>query len=348
MLTNKSTLLCCFVAVSRPVFGFGPGALLGARLRELRLKAGLSQAEVARRMGHAHPGYRSYVSRLEAGTVRRPGLAVLAGFLSACGASLADLKGALPGVAVPRRKRKPTGSREERIRRVQARARTLGRDQAFEDRLFEWLDDVELIPEVAHRVVLAEFGRKVFDALLRARAAKRQALEAATGQGVSREDAEGIRGLVEKLFRVMHEEGQLDRPLEVDAAAVVDGEQKLKRLERATKRLGAKHEWRFRMWFEQRQHAIERVRQESRALHERLGLRDRDKRPYLNVVNAFCIIADETEPGTAERERRFGELVAKSGEPEVVRALGEFAVRRFDELKPGIPKKPKMAERRRE
>ena len=45
MLTDKSTLLCCFVAVSRPVFGFGPGALLGARLRELRLKAGLSQAE---------------------------------------------------------------------------------------------------------------------------------------------------------------------------------------------------------------------------------------------------------------------------------------------------------------
>lgn len=326
------------------VLGSEPGSSLGVRLREMRTRAGLSQAEVARRMGHAHPGYRSLVNRLELGKVKRPSLAVLGRFVRACGAELAELGDALPdAVPVRARKRRRPAGREERIRRARARARTIGRERVIEDRLYGWLDDEQAVPKVAHRVLLASFGRRVFDNLVRARDANNRALEELGAQGVSREDAEGIRGLVEKQFREMDEQGALDRPTQVDAAAVADGRQKLPKVARAATRLRQRHEWRFNKWFENRGYVIERIRQESRALHDGLGLRDRDKRSWLNAVTDFCIIADEAAAGSDERGRRFEARVGQSDEPDLMRAIGEFAVRRFDELKPQIPKKPNMS-----
>ena len=77
-----------------------PAAGLGTRLREIRQKAKLSQAEVARRMGHGSAGYRSLVCRLEKGKVSRPGVALVTKYLTACGASLSDIEDLMPASLV--------------------------------------------------------------------------------------------------------------------------------------------------------------------------------------------------------------------------------------------------------
>jgi transcriptional regulator with XRE-family HTH domain len=61
---------------------------VGARLRQLRLKAGLTQSEVALRMGRPGPSGKSHVCQVERGYM--PGLTLNAvmDFLSACGANV--------------------------------------------------------------------------------------------------------------------------------------------------------------------------------------------------------------------------------------------------------------------
>jgi transcriptional regulator with XRE-family HTH domain len=63
---------------------------IGARLRELRKRAGLTLPELAYMMGH-RPGYRGYLSKLELGKLRFPTLALVADYLRACRASFSDL-----------------------------------------------------------------------------------------------------------------------------------------------------------------------------------------------------------------------------------------------------------------
>jgi transcriptional regulator with XRE-family HTH domain len=62
------------------------------RLKELRLRAGLSQAQVARVMGRTSPSGRAYVCQIERGTIQDPEFVVILDYLRACGAKLADLR----------------------------------------------------------------------------------------------------------------------------------------------------------------------------------------------------------------------------------------------------------------
>jgi transcriptional regulator with XRE-family HTH domain len=59
---------------------------MGSRLRELRLRAGLTQAEAASRMGLKGQFGSKYISRLETGRIPDPALNTIARFLRACGA----------------------------------------------------------------------------------------------------------------------------------------------------------------------------------------------------------------------------------------------------------------------
>ena len=65
---------------------------VGARLKQLRLQAGLTQADVAARMGRPGPSGKSYVCQIERGYM--PGLTFNAvmDFLAACGAGLTAIK----------------------------------------------------------------------------------------------------------------------------------------------------------------------------------------------------------------------------------------------------------------
>jgi len=83
-----------------------PGmTVLGARLREVRMKSGISQMKLAERLGFDPTHGYKYVLRLEKGLVPNPTLRTIAGFLDACAATWQDIADALPlnvGTAAPR------------------------------------------------------------------------------------------------------------------------------------------------------------------------------------------------------------------------------------------------------
>jgi hypothetical protein len=123
---------------------------------------------------------------------------------------------------------------------------------------------------------------------------------------------------------------------------VVDGKTKLSKVKKAEKLMDEHYERRFRWWHDTRHWVIERIKNESRSLHPELGVtQDRILR-YLNVVSEFCIIADGTEPGSEERGRRFEQRVERATDKAGCRKVGEFSVKRYDELKSSIPAKPVM------
>jgi transcriptional regulator with XRE-family HTH domain len=74
---------------SSDTFVFPPE--LGARLRELRLKAGLTQLELARAMGRAGKKAGNLVGRLERGDERYPSFGLIADFLRGCRAGFKDI-----------------------------------------------------------------------------------------------------------------------------------------------------------------------------------------------------------------------------------------------------------------
>jgi transcriptional regulator with XRE-family HTH domain len=74
-------------------FKFSPE--LGRRLRELRLKAGLTQQMLAVAMGSQRKGNHTVVSRLENGRMANPGIGLVADYLRACRASFADIQDVL-------------------------------------------------------------------------------------------------------------------------------------------------------------------------------------------------------------------------------------------------------------
>ena len=65
---------------------------LGAKLKDLRLKAGLNQLELARVMGRAGKNAGNLVSRLERGYERYPSFGVIADFLRGCRAGFRDIR----------------------------------------------------------------------------------------------------------------------------------------------------------------------------------------------------------------------------------------------------------------
>jgi transcriptional regulator with XRE-family HTH domain len=75
----------------RPTDTFSFPPELGKRLRDLRLRAGLTQAELAQAMGRAGKGRACIVSRMEKGKVRYPSLGLVADFLRGCRAGFADI-----------------------------------------------------------------------------------------------------------------------------------------------------------------------------------------------------------------------------------------------------------------
>jgi transcriptional regulator with XRE-family HTH domain len=74
---------------SQDTFVFTPE--FGARLRDLRLKAGLTQLELARAMGRAGRSAGNLVSRLERGDERYPSFGLVADFLRGCRAGFRDV-----------------------------------------------------------------------------------------------------------------------------------------------------------------------------------------------------------------------------------------------------------------
>jgi len=81
--------------MKRPKDRFDCDEELGKRLRECRLKAGLTQQKLATAMGRQGKGSHHVAGRLERGEVPNPGIGLLADYLRACRASFVDIQDVL-------------------------------------------------------------------------------------------------------------------------------------------------------------------------------------------------------------------------------------------------------------
>jgi transcriptional regulator with XRE-family HTH domain len=93
---------------------------MGSRLRELRLKAGVTQQELAVLMGRHGKGNAFLVSRFESGHVPYPSFGFVADYLRACRASFADIADLLDAYTS-----QPTVIEQRGYKRVQSLARKL-------------------------------------------------------------------------------------------------------------------------------------------------------------------------------------------------------------------------------
>jgi len=81
--------------MKRPEDRFDCDGVLGRRLRECRVRAGLTQQKLATAMGRQGKGSHHVAGRLERGEVPNPGVGLLADYLRACRASFADIQDVL-------------------------------------------------------------------------------------------------------------------------------------------------------------------------------------------------------------------------------------------------------------
>lgn len=98
---------------------------MGARLRELRLRAGVTQQELAVLMGRQGKGCAYLVSRFESGHVPYPSFGFVADYLRACRASFTDIADLLEAYTS-----KPTVLEQRGYKRVASLARKLSRQVA--------------------------------------------------------------------------------------------------------------------------------------------------------------------------------------------------------------------------
>jgi len=96
---------------------------MGTRLRELRLKAGVTQQELAVLMGRQGKGCAYLVSRFECGHVPYPSFGFVADYLRACRASFADIADLLNAYTL-----QPTVIEQRGYQRVRSLARKLSRN----------------------------------------------------------------------------------------------------------------------------------------------------------------------------------------------------------------------------
>jgi transcriptional regulator with XRE-family HTH domain len=183
---------------------------VGARLRQLRLKAGLTQTDVALRMRRPGPSGKSYVCQIERGYM--PGLTFNAvmDFLAACGADASGIKDiidaytkrppipeertrkqvaeAASGLPLLKQARvewydrfhKPkTGKREtleqkhdRRLRQARGVARAIRWERRLHFVFNDVLDELHLSSKDNLSIFLKAYGRKVFGALRRTRKAR--------------------------------------------------------------------------------------------------------------------------------------------------------------------------------
>lgn len=108
---------------SKETFKFTPE--MGLRLRELRLKAGVTQQELAVLMGRQGKGCAYLVSRFECGHVPYPSFGFVADYLRACRASFADIADLLNAYTS-----QPTVIEQRGYKRVASLARKLSRQVA--------------------------------------------------------------------------------------------------------------------------------------------------------------------------------------------------------------------------
>ncbi|MBM3322668.1 helix-turn-helix domain-containing protein [candidate division WOR-3 bacterium] len=321
--------------------------------RAARLRAGLSQTQVAEAIGMEPRSGRTYVSRLERGQARNPTLGVVVGFLRACRADPAEVGEAFKRwlanpLPVPERKAAPRARTHHRKEdkadlelRRQAAWYTLA--QVLEHFLHHEFRALGLAAGEQWRTVGARLARRTFRILYEARGgdgkSRERRLNRARAWAVKKtlpgELIEHLGARVAGLFQDMEKDGDLEWLPSLDDArktmATSPGERVL------TDEQMCRAEW---MAQKAKEHAAfeqkyEPIMEKAKALLRQAGLADQQAGNYLAFVTAFTNVARSTRPGSDERAKavelqlRFG--LRKWHNPALVDRIAQLVMSAWDE-----------------
>ncbi len=317
---------------------------MGRRLRELRRAAGLSQTELAVRIGLERKSGKTVVSRLELGRLKQPSLGLVADFLKASGASFDAIAGHL-GVKPaqqaeekkpePRPRRRPDAdlTLEQKLTAVKRKAQQLYVRRMVEEMLHELVTDDAAPAGFEQKRLLAAYGRRVFASLERNHEAReRMRSRLLEAKGISAGDADMVERAMKQTFKRMLESGDFERQPPVDALAVVEGRNHLVQVPRVEQRLVERTRMELTSYGRARYRVINAVTQEYRKLLMDAGMEEKEVGRYYTLVSEACATASENEPGSEGRERKRQEMIDRARSKERVAHLVDYAFRRWDEL----------------
>lgn len=332
-------------------------------LRPLRLKAGLTQTQVAAAFGKkGNPGI-TVVSRLERGKFNNPSLRLVLDYLRACHAGPEDAARLLssylsePLTTPPREARKPRGRPRGPRKPVEDPAVLKLRQEAavwILRQVAEHLLHFELNQMGAPRFhdlrqAAVLLGRRVFRSLLATRheteGAREERLARARAwagkQGVPAEAIQHLETKVKDLFNDMEGDGELDwlpddeqarRVMLRSARRRLDTDWNMCRLEDAIER---KHQ------LDEYQRRSEPVIAGGMKLLEAAGITGNELGNYRGFIPAFIKVAGSTPPSSAERQKKLDYLLSVTTrhwhDLALLRRLAQFVFEHWDATKPGPP-----------
>ncbi len=188
---------------------------LGARLRSLRLRAGLTQAKLMARAGRAGKGAAVLASQLERGKVPYPSFGLVVDYLRGCGAGFADLLDLLGPLTArtPEPETKPvaqpepqtrTEQPEVRQRRLEAFKNAVIESRPLDEALEQLVDSYGQTLKPAQRKWLVKTARGICRAHWRWPGRKRRRLEDRVARGIAVCRSKGLDpAMVEALGEVI-------------------------------------------------------------------------------------------------------------------------------------------------
>jgi transcriptional regulator with XRE-family HTH domain len=304
-------------------------------LRQIRIRAGLTQKQVAQATGAGGRHGHKLIARLEAGHAPNPSARLVLDYLRACGATSTDIREFLDGYlsvrlsAPERRQRGPAralagGPRAAEPQPEDAATLTLRKEAAWwnlrkviEIVLHRELDGIRAGPMSKERKLTADFGRKVFRILYQTRQARPALRERRLGRcrawaerkALPHEALDHLLRTMTALFDDMAAKDELDWLPPADDAKHLLLLRPRHRL--ATDYDMCRDEYLERMAREQeaREAARKPVIEAAMNLLKSAGLSGSALGNYLVFITAFLNVAESTQPGSPQRAQRIEEII---------------------------------------
>ncbi|MCX6841822.1 MAG: helix-turn-helix transcriptional regulator [candidate division WOR-3 bacterium] len=323
-------------------------------LRQIRIRAGVTQKQVAQATGAGGRHGHKLIARLEAGHVSNPSARLVLDYLRACGATSTDIQGFLDGylsvrLSAPERpQRGPAralarGPRVPKPQPEDAATLALRKEAAWwnlrkviEIVLHRELNGLGANPMSKERKHAADFGRKVFRILYQTRQARPALRERRLGRcrawaerkALPHEALDHLLRTMTALFDDMAAKDELDWLPPADDAKHLMLLRPRHRLQ--TDYDMCRDEYLERMAREQeaREAARKPVIEAAMNLLKSAGLSGGALGNYLIFITAFLNVAESTQPGSPQRTQRIEEVIHSMERPYIDQSL----LRRLAEL----------------
>jgi len=296
---------------------------VGAALRGIRLRAGLTQVQMALALGYTGLGGKSAINRLERGRNRSPEMRFVLDYLRACRAGADDLAAVfgaylsrsleVPASAKPRARGPRMTAEEKELLELRKKAAPWAFRQANERVLHDELNRLEVPAFQRLRKTLVLFGRRLFRVLLGSRGRPPRVRERRLARtrgwralsGVPAELVQPIEAKVRGLYEELDQNGELDRLPDAEQAKRIMWRSPGRRI--VTDLYLCRTEWaqeRKRQLDEFERRAAPVIEAALRLL-EQAGVTGHAQGNYRGFINGFLNLARQTRPGSAERQEKL-------------------------------------------